>query len=1383
MKKYQFVGIVLFLTIFVVGYSFITELNQPLSANERTTENKVRSEQLQEDSSEGSIVTKEASEEGKSTVGLDTRNIKGSVASNFSSLITPATVFVGRTEPVTNMAELIAAVADPNVGTISVQNSFTSNSAHVMTVNRPILIQGNGHTITFGNPLLYFEFVEVATASSLRMENVTLNKVGTQPLMNSADISTSGNWTLELENVKGLATSNALRLVRLPQGKVHFTGGVNTFQRSSTTSSANFIQAKEVIASNSASVEINQTPNFSVFYSDNTVIAPKLIVREGATINVIVGPSGSAANTIDFRGPQPEISVQSGSTLDISSASSNTTPTNIANNVVALVGANPKVSVETNSTFSIKTSGSKRGIFMSGEAPTVSIKDSNFNITNASGERIQLNGNNASLEMTTSSLTMNATTGSGISITGSTPEVKLNNSKIIMEDSGSSKAISLTGTDALLSLGNKSLVSIVSGLGGTGNISVGNNSARPRVLISGESKLNIKTASVNNVEQFNVSNALHVYGSEPKMDILESELQIDVTVGYRLGFFMRGETPNLNIINSKVDVSTPRDLGMRVHGNNGKNQINNSRLNFTGETSGVVGLTGEAMETVITNQSKLISNQGIYFAGERLTINNDSEVNIKTNRNPNFVPMDDQQSSSYGLLVFERRAVTRGYMTVDNANISIEKIRATNSYQYSAPLVLAGGNNELLVENSGTVNLINEGNGEPSNLGNSGIMFFGYASGHAPVYPTVTFGNDLVVRDVGSRINVDAKFGTAVSVYNSTNSYMDGSLTVEKNGSFKAAARTETALGGAILGKKLQVTFDNPMVLELANNRPGGGQLFATTDTDSTLTGLNNEFSLWRKGDNFAENPYLHVKNLDYEFSGASFDKLVSTSKPDELNTSTIGTTGLLPYTRLGSDNARWAIADELRVPTNADKRIYGRVSVPIGLELDRPAQTDEATVTVEVERKNGDKEEYTTTTVGHTATSPGISIYGEAPRGGLFEIKLDDFLQEGDQVRIIHVGLTSGALTEGFENKILTETVEVFPIVPPTPAIFNSSTVVKTATALQGHTDNKDVEVTATHNGQPIDTTNVEVNGSGNFDISLAGLNLVIDDEIQVFLRDKEGSAETAGVVNPPVTNNSIGNINPKEELSFHDAKFVSATTLIVGEDSSILEVVFEDESGTVLPGYSLTIGEGQTIDMPLKVGDVINLKSPAFQEVQDQVTALETAGYEITSRPSNEAALLITEVEQTVVYKVTGQLFLKSAPKTVEFGSLTYNAKVQRVDNPKTDADLVVTDTRANKTEGWTLYAALTGNMTNTTTGSVMNEALWYVNNSGDEIPLTLDYGNQVVYKNATGGTFDVTSTWGTTSDEPGLKLIADPTKTTVSSVGTYAGVVTWTIMAGQP
>lgn len=316
---------------------------------------------------------------------------------------------------------------------------------------------------------------------------------------------------------------------------------------------------------------------------------------------------------------------------------------------------------------------------------------------------------------------------------------------------------------------------------------------------------------------------------------------------------------------------------------------------------------------------------------------------------------------------------------------------------------------------------------------------------------------------------------------------------------------------------------------------------------------------------------------LDFTFSGANFNILGSTSNPDILNTDIFGTTGLTAYSRMSSNNARWAIADELRVPTNADKKIYGHVSIPVGLEESRSAWEEEATVVVEVRRADGSTKDYGAKTEGHSNDEPGISIYGEEPRSGLFEVVLDDTLEKGDTVRIKEVSLTSGELSQGYENIILTDTLEVFPVLPPTPAEFSSTVIAEDSSSVQGYTQNKEVTVTATHNGEAFDTEDVLIDTEGNFSIDLSTLALEENDEIQVFLRDKEGSAALANVVNPPKTNNEQGNINPATALSFHDATFDAATTLIVANVGSVTPVDPLDPDKEVSPENPSVLPEEQ--------------------------------------------------------------------------------------------------------------------------------------------------------------------------------------------------------------
>uniref|UniRef100_UPI001ED8C3B6 hypothetical protein n=1 Tax=Enterococcus mundtii TaxID=53346 RepID=UPI001ED8C3B6 len=63
---------------------------------------------------------------------------------------------------------------------------------------------------------------------------------------------------------------------------------------------------------------------------------------------------------------------------------------------------------------------------------------------------------------------------------------------------------------------------------------------------------------------------------------------------------------------------------------------------------------------------------------------------------------------------------------------------------------------------------------------------------------------------------------------------------------------------------------------------------------------------------------------------GSNFNTIRKTSDPESFNTSTFGPAGMTAYSRISANNAR-AVVDELRVPTNADKSIFGHVSIPEG--------------------------------------------------------------------------------------------------------------------------------------------------------------------------------------------------------------------------------------------------------------------------------------------------------------------------------------------------------------------------------------------------------------------------------------------------------------------
>ncbi|BAO08471.1 wxL domain surface protein (plasmid) [Enterococcus mundtii QU 25] len=1139
----------------------------PVEETEPSDENFVGQEELKEENGiEGGQVNEQPTEEVREPVVEAPQEQQIDAE---SEVIEP-TVFDGKTEEVTTMAQFRAAVANPDIGIISVQANLTEATANVLTVDRPLLIQGNGYTLTFGINGFYFQLAEVVEPSAFRIENTRLTKVGITPLIN-ATVESSKNWTVELENITEM-NANTMRLASLPEGNIHFTGGVSNFTR--TTSAQTFIVAKEVLATNQAEVTISRG-NATVLFSSAAVADPKMTVEQGATVTITT--TAGTANTIDLRGENPEIALQNGD-LSVSTIGppSTTTPTNTTNNAVVLSGTFPKITVHQDSLFTVRTTLTKRGIHLvgdnaqlevnnsnlcvvsatqvalniAGESPKLVLDSSNINITSTTGQRINLIGANPLLSLDSTEMIMNASTGRGIYLQGATPQVLMDNSQLLMTDTDGSRGMTLEGIDALLSLSNESELSITGArTGTTENILIGSNNARPELSVTGGSILSVTTTSGTDAATDTTNNAIHLRGSNPKAVFDDSELNIKVLSGGRRGLFLNGISSDLRILDSKFDIETLSDTGLRTLGNNGTNLISNSQIDLLSGTSVAIGFTGDSMKTSVTNNSKIDSDQGMYFAGQEVSIENNSEIEINSTLTASMISISDRRDDS-GVIYFERRGSSDGQFTVNNSKISIDKkdVRE-NGITFGAPLSMVGGNIELLVENGGNLTLLNEGDGTPNDSTisnrNAGIGFRNYnGSGH----PIIS-NNNLIVRDPGSRIDIQAKYGAAVTM-STANTVFNGSVTVENHGYFVATGNTASNTSGVFVGRNVNITFDNPLYLDFTNYRTGGGQVFGVSDANSTFTGINSDLALWENNSDLSGDPLLNFRKLDYSFRGINYNTLVSSSDPDQLNTDTLGTTGLLPYTRISSNNGRWAIADELRVPTNADKKIHGRVSLPVGLDDSRPAWDDEAIVTVEVESPLGENtQEYTAKTVGNTNESPGISIYGEEPRGGLFEIDLDEPLEAGSKVRISKVELTNGELTDGFEHQILTDTVEVFPIIPPTPAQFSSSIIAQDSTTIQGMTDNLDAEVTATHNGEPLNTENVTIDTNGRFTLDLSEVSLEMDDEIQVYLRDAEGSAIAAGVVNPPDTNNTRGNINPAAELTFHDVTFEPATTLIVGD------------------------------------------------------------------------------------------------------------------------------------------------------------------------------------------------------------------------------------------
>lgn len=1043
--------------------------------------------------------------------------------------------------------------------------------------------------------------------------------------------------------------------------------------------------------------------------------------------------------------------------MEINALGTGATVSNTSNNAIVLSGAQPTLDVLGNSKLSLTTSESKRAIGLVAAEAKMTIESSE--------------------------LTVNTATGRSINLAGTSPQVLISNkSALNLVSSDNAQQILLEGANALFQLESQSEAYLTTPSGNAQNVVIGSSGANPTLRLDGGSIFEMSSGA-SRAASDTANNGIVLAGTTPSVEVNnDSQLNLTMT-GTKRALFLNGISAELKVVSSTVNVNTGDGRGIHLSGNDSKVDMNSkSTSNIVSGAANGLTLHGERPSLRVAdlgtelNASSTVGagyvNATIYLGsatansltvGARIEITDSAQVQATSNlssamgiqsRDGNFLLSDDaslklNSGASTGEAAVLRFLYFGSYnFTIDNALLEISK-----SGGNSPGIRMYGGNNHIEVKNGGMFRINNPGNGTANDTANQGVL---YTTNNAP--------NSFTVSDPGSSVIINATTGPSIDMGTGT-----GTIDVLNQGLFQATGQTRSESGGIFNAGILTVTFDNPLYMDFRNNRSDGGNIFNVSNR-STLTAKQSDLAVWVNGSDLDGDPNINYRTLDYSFSGQNFNTLASTDKPDILNTDNFGTTGLTTFSRLSSNNARWAVADELLVSTNADKKIYGHISIPVGLYSSRSAWDDEAVVTIEVTKANGSTQTYRGKSVGHSDEEPGISIYGEEPRGGLFEITLNDYLEVGDKVEVIAVGLTSGELTPGYENVILSDPVVTFPIVPPAPAVFENEIVLSTASTIKGYSENREVEVTATHNGQPIDTSDVSVDSSGDFEISLNGLTLSENDEIQVFLRDKAGSAEAAGVVNPPVTNNEIGNINPKEELVFHDTKFSQATILTVTEIvDAALTVEFTNELDQILPGYTITI-DGL-------IGDEIDLTKEEL--VVKQLEDLISVGYEVAERPENETGVILDSTEVTVRYKLQGVLSLASAPNALDFGSLTYNATTKRVEDPAFDQPLIVTDTRADTANDWSLTAALSTPMRNTSGQELIN-ALRYVYEGQETI---LDTNAQMVYLNNAGkaGSFEISNSWGNQAGTDGVKLQIGSSD--IVHTGSYVGVITWKVMAGQP
>lgn len=221
---------------------------------------------------------------------------------------------------------------------------------------------------------------------------------------------------------------------------------------------------------------------------------------------------------------------------------------------------------------------------------------------------------------------------------------------------------------------------------------------------------------------------------------------------------------------------------------------------------------------------------------------------------------------------------------------------------------------------------------------------------------------------------------------------------------------------------------------------------------------------------------------------------------------------------------------------------------------------------------------------------------------------------------------------------------------------------------------------------------------------------------------------------------------------------------------------------------GASVGIGQFDTDSGKLKVSltesvkNTENLKLSYTAEVKEdaktgeviEATTSMTASFQVNGE-SREISRESNKVRTTIA----GGLTLASAPSKIDFGSVTYEAKDMTIENPSIEERLVISDTRSDNTDGWTLSASLEIPLSTQAGEELPGEVIY---KTGKKETKLTKASQQIVVNQGDGSAItDITDSWNPSKGNDGVKLKFKSTD--ALDLGTYTGTIRWTLMAGQP
>lgn len=376
--------------------------------------------------------------------------------------------------------------------------------------------------------------------------------------------------------------------------------------------------------------------------------------------------------------------------------------------------------------------------------------------------------------------------------------------------------------------------------------------------------------------------------------------------------------------------------------------------------------------------------------------------------------------------------------------------------------------------------------------GENKINFTSLSRGNSPIYFSGADRNKQNVFQVGPN--------SELYVISATNSPLF------------TAARSDTS--------NRRVIIDSPKLLDLKNYSTSS-RAANSAITDGKLGSFkitNSDINLWHLPSSVNSNPDFKCNKIAYVEqtpNGVTSDNNALQKVFDTTNKRRISALNQKPTTE-------WAPL------TDADKTISTRVK--IGEFPDNNGMDDNGHINyLPVYAAKGEAIVDITDTVG--LSHPSISTDEQ----GYASYKALDYQKAGKQM----ISLAQRGPWDQ-DSPVGTTIID---ITPPEPAKITSGSLSPISKQIIGAGEVGST-VTLTLNDQEASAITSIVDNSGEFTLDISSLKLKDGDKVQIFLRDHSGKANLPDC---PVTNNEVGNIQPKADMTYRDRVFKAATTLTV--------------------------------------------------------------------------------------------------------------------------------------------------------------------------------------------------------------------------------------------